>query len=114
MPIIAPSCSPGRNVRGSWRAIASKWGCQRRHPRLSSSSVTTSPRPQRLRIKDTPRTPHSRSPRRESPCSNDRRPRSEEHTSELQSLAYLVCRLLLEKKKHTNESHITCSDNCIQ
>src|SRR2546425_11587110 len=29
-----------------------------------------------------------------------RRPlRSEEHTSELQSLAYLVCRLLLEKKK---------------
>src|SRR6266404_5772290 len=27
-----------------------------------------------------------------------RPPRSEEHTSELQSLAYLVCRLLLEKK----------------
>ena len=26
--------------------------------------------------------------------------RSEEHTSELQSQAYLVCRLLLEKKKH--------------
>ena len=31
------------------------------------------------------------------------RKRSEEHTSELQSLAYLVCRLLLEKKKkHTH------------
>src|SRR2546425_5036294 len=30
------------------------------------------------------------------------RPRSEEHTSELQSLAYLVCRLLLEKKKKYN------------
>src|SRR2546425_6790163 len=29
----------------------------------------------------------------------DGRGRSEEHTSELQSLAYLVCRLLLEKKK---------------
>src|SRR2546425_6524994 len=28
------------------------------------------------------------------------RVRSEEHTSELQSLAYLVCRLLLEKKKN--------------
>src|SRR2546425_1293344 len=28
--------------------------------------------------------------------------RSEEHTSELQSLAYLVCRLLLEKKKSTS------------
>src|SRR2546425_7166462 len=32
-------------------------------------------------------------------------PRSEEHTSELQSLAYLVCRLLLEKKK--NVSNLT-------
>src|SRR6476620_12737985 len=32
-------------------------------------------------------------------------PRSEEHTSELQSRQYLVCRLLLEKKK--NKSHIT-------
>src|SRR3712207_9493287 len=29
----------------------------------------------------------------------DRRRRSEEHTSELQSRQYLVCRLLLEKKK---------------
>src|SRR2546425_2136637 len=29
--------------------------------------------------------------------------RSEEHTSELQSLAYLVCRLLLEKKKHQQQ-----------
>src|SRR2546425_4913444 len=28
--------------------------------------------------------------------------RSEEHTSELQSLAYLVCRLLLEKKNNKN------------
>src|SRR2546430_7910969 len=30
-----------------------------------------------------------------------RRRRSEEHTSELQSQSNLVCRLLLEKKKHT-------------
>src|SRR2546425_3994219 len=29
--------------------------------------------------------------------------RSEEHTSELQSLAYLVCRLLLEKKKKASQ-----------
>src|SRR3712207_7914819 len=29
-------------------------------------------------------------------------PRSEEHTSELQSRQYLVCRLLLEKKKNNN------------
>src|SRR3989441_8985492 len=32
--------------------------------------------------------------------------RSEEHTSELQSLAYLVCRLLLEKKKKHITLHI--------
>src|SRR3989441_9199008 len=32
--------------------------------------------------------------------------RSEEHTSELQSLAYLVCRLLLEKKK-TDVKHVS-------
>src|SRR2546421_5627969 len=30
--------------------------------------------------------------------------RSEEHTSELQSRSDLVCRLLLEKKKHTTQS----------
>src|SRR5438445_6806392 len=31
--------------------------------------------------------------------------RSEEHTSELQSRQYLVCRLLLEKKKNRNHQH---------
>src|SRR2546425_5752991 len=31
--------------------------------------------------------------------------RSEEHTSELQSLAYLVCRLLLEKKKKSRKKY---------
>src|SRR5205823_13020165 len=36
---------------------------------------------------------------RHDPAGPDARTRSEEHTSELQSLAYLVCRLLLEKKK---------------
>src|SRR3712207_7485812 len=34
-------------------------------------------------------------------------PRSEEHTSELQSRQYLVCRLLLEKKKTTSLA-VTC------
>src|SRR3712207_8702231 len=34
------------------------------------------------------------------------RRRSEEHTSELQSRQYLVCRLLLEKKKHKHK-HLT-------
>src|SRR5258705_9128936 len=32
--------------------------------------------------------------------------RSEEHTSELQSLRHLVCRLLLEKKKNKNKEEI--------
>src|SRR3712207_7244616 len=34
--------------------------------------------------------------------------RSEEHTSELQSRQYLVCRLLLEKKKNTKLSEFLC------
>src|SRR5205823_12078836 len=38
-------------------------------------------------------------PRAASAARQSTRVRSEEHTSELQSLAYLVCRLLLEKKK---------------
>src|SRR5436190_11989581 len=42
-------------------------------------------------------------------AANDITPRSEEHTSELQSHSDLVCRLLLEKKK------VTCrSDDCQQ
>src|SRR5687767_15682219 len=44
------------------------------------------------------------------PCQgNHGHSRSEEHTSELQSLAYLVCRLLLEKKnkKKTNKPTTT-------
>src|SRR3712207_7608342 len=36
--------------------------------------------------------------------------RSEEHTSELQSRQYLVCRLLLEKKKQFNPSRTTHSN----
>src|SRR2546423_4033158 len=39
--------------------------------------------------------------------------RSEEHTSELQSLAYLVCRLLLEKKKKIARQNIATNNICI-
>src|SRR5258708_21536528 len=45
-------------------------------------------------------------------------PRSEEHTSELQSPDHLVCRLLLEKKKNTmfrikqNTYNIQCAHHC--
>src|SRR2546425_8940291 len=60
-------------------------------------------RPARHRARRGDRLPHLEVP----PVLDDHLPRgaprrSEEHTSELQSLAYLVCRLLLEKKKtHT-------------
>src|SRR2546430_17717554 len=41
------------------------------------------------------------------------RPRSEEHTSELQSQSNLVCRLLLEKKKKSNISEIYSGAECV-
>src|SRR5258707_9203009 len=48
----------------------------------------------------------------------ERRPmiikRSEEHTSELQSRQYLVCRLLLEKKKKSWKSTRSLSDACFR
>src|SRR5262249_60829033 len=40
------------------------------------------------------------------PRRRDRPGRSEEHTSELQSLTNLVCRLLLEKKKNESREHV--------
>src|SRR5258705_6802948 len=49
-----------------------------------------------------PRPPRRRARPGPGPCGGHR---SEEHTSELQSLRHLVCRLLLEKKKKSSESH---------
>src|SRR3712207_8984600 len=47
-------------------------------------------------------------PRIPANATNGSRSRSEEHTSELQSRQYLVCRLLLEKKKiHADETDCT-------
>src|SRR6266481_9595445 len=48
-----------------------------------------------------------RGPRRRRPNAQHR-PRSEEHTSELQSQFHLVCRLLLEKKKQTRIKRVDC------
>src|SRR5947209_14912518 len=45
-----------------------------------------------------------RQPARRDPGAVERLARSEEHTSELQSRQYLVCRLLLEKKKNATSS----------
>src|SRR3712207_8048926 len=83
----------------------------RRPPRSTLFPYTTlfrspSPCSRRSRLPRTPRG-RARAPRRRSSASRRRScrsrasaaRRSEEHTSELQSRQYLVCRLLLEKKK---------------
>src|SRR3712207_8415560 len=78
----------------------------RRPPRSTLFPYTTLFRSRRLlgRVQrgedaDDPRVrrPHHLRPERQQ---EDQRGRSEEHTSELQSRQYLVCRLLLEKKKN--------------
>src|SRR3712207_8830812 len=53
---------------------------------------------------------HEDRDQRRTECPRERgRTRSEEHTSELQSRQYLVCRLLLEKKKDDGyEGHTIC------
>src|SRR5262249_60664956 len=64
----------------------------RRPPRSTLFPYTTLFRSRRLLLPRRPREPPRAALR-------PRRQRSEEHTSELQSLTNLVCRLLLEKKK---------------
>src|SRR3712207_8001006 len=90
----------------------------RRPPRSTLFPYTTLFRSPRSRARNRrPAPPRSRAcPRvgstrsyRPTPCPRPKPPppepagpkRSEEHTSELQSRQYLVCRLLLEKKKNT-------------
>src|SRR5690348_18118740 len=87
----------------------------RRPPRSTLFPYTTlfrSHRPARRPVRAVARRPLARWAfprlRRQRPQPNRRR-RSEEHTSELQSPVHLVCRLLLEKKKHRLEL-ITVAD----
>src|SRR5687767_15377365 len=70
----------------------------RRPPRSTLFPYTTLFRSHR-RSRSGRRAALRRTARRTTDTGPRRCPRSEEHTSELQSLAYLVCRLLLEKKK---------------
>src|SRR6478609_11150888 len=70
----------------------------RRPPRSTLFPYTTLFRPRRLGAE--PERPAADPP-------GPGPPRSEEHTSELQSLAYLVCRLLLEKKKKNNNNNLS-------
>src|SRR2546422_2099470 len=53
--------------------------------------------------------PDSKRLARAGPGNDPEPPRSEEHTSELQSRLHLVCRLLLEKKKKITNAHLESS-----
>src|SRR5687768_17807526 len=73
-----------------FRSLAQPGGDHRHHPRP--------PRPLGPRLR------HRRG-------KGPRPPRSEEHTSELQSRLHLVCRLLLEKKKKKKKKKTTTNKN---
>src|SRR5258705_6717391 len=75
----------------------------RRPPRSTLFPYTTLFRSTLPRFQDTPLSTIAWPTPRRSQISSVRleKQRSEEHTSELQSLRHLVCRLLLEKKKKT-------------
>src|SRR3712207_8367836 len=81
---------------------ASTWKCRR-----SAGRVSESPNPSVPRVDIPPGTYgaiRSGTDRIQSDTATTGPGRSEEHTSELQSRQYLVCRLLLEKKKKKHES----------
>src|SRR3712207_8063177 len=75
--------------------------CRSSTRRRATATSTSTRRPT-----STPPGASSSTPRPSAPASATPR-RSEEHTSELQSRQYLVCRLLLEKKKHTADHRST-------
>src|SRR5262249_58597509 len=80
-----------RSFEDDERLLAGRRGVNRQDPRQADPRQARSARP--------------------GPCGDLRlRERSEEHTSELQSLTNLVCRLLLEKKKKTS-AHVICNQN---
>src|SRR2546425_3139347 len=104
---ISRASSPGRAVRwhtGGWRTPTKLLNTLFRPVRVSNRRCETWERAfgsLRLRI---PLGISWDSLRIRTLSLPNKRLRSEEHTSELQSLAYLVCRLLLEKKKMNRSS----------
>src|SRR3712207_8750967 len=81
---------PPRSTLFPYTTLFRSWG--------RTATPTTSCRPFRRSSRGSPVTTTSCSPT--TPRSAPTTGRSEEHTSELQSRQYLVCRLLLEKKKN--------------
>src|SRR3712207_8645812 len=83
----------------------------RRPPRSTLFPYTTLFRSQRARDETTSPGNRADHARRSHASLRAQRFRSEEHTSELQSRQYLVCRLLLEKKKKTKSKSIYKTKN---
>src|SRR2546425_6060266 len=91
---------PPRSTLFPYTTLFRSWSPGRQKPALAHGNPSPSrSRPLRRRDGTLPAT--RQNPRRERDAF-----RSEEHTSELQSIAYLVCRLLLEKKKITFRDRI--------
>src|SRR3989441_9476472 len=94
---LTPTFAPARAVALAVRrpfafALVVRLPTALRAPSRASVTISEATAPVKL--------PASHGPRRGKRLSESvNKTRSEEHTSELQSLAYLVCRLLLEKKK---------------
>src|SRR6266545_3035670 len=83
--------------------------CRDRYP-TKRSGTSTNPMKERIRRRLDRARPLPQPPPDTTPSgrpASARSTRSEEHTSELQSLAYLVCRLLREKKKQTRRRRRT-------
>src|SRR5687768_16948803 len=88
-------------------AAASRRSARPRRARASAASPTPTARPAPPAATRTPATCRRRSSQHPPTArsSTTRRPRSEEHTSELQSRLHLVCRLLLECTRHDRVLH---------
>src|SRR2546425_7704598 len=83
-----------------FRSLQASLGDRRKGPRSKTPQFRLRPKQPSAALRPARTIWRSRAPF--SALLGDLGERSEEHTSELQSLAYLVCRLLLEKKKkHT-------------
>src|SRR3712207_8433068 len=81
-----------------------------RSQQLPPDELARRPRERRHRLRQ-PRGRPAPAPRRGAAA--QRHVRSEEHTSELQSRQYLVCRLLLEKKKKNISIRRSCRLNIV-
>src|SRR2546425_8285752 len=75
------------------------WSMPTRYGAQLTKSFSSTPDKPKFPFSHISRASDNDQPLRKDRARHRRLARSEEHTSELQSLAYLVCRLLLEKKK---------------